>query len=256
MDYYEAIWPYLQPYLKKRPLTLRVFPRGIHGVSFYRRDAAKNRPPLAKTLPYHERSREKTIQLLIVEELYSLLWLVARGGMEYHLWACTTDDLEHPDQAIFDLDASADTPFGKLLEASLLLREELARRGYVAWPKTSGGTGMHLHVPLLRKQSFEEVRLWVKHLALDLAEKHPDFILSPDLQHKTHVAGRIVIDYAQNAQGKNTAAPYTLRARPGAPVSTPLSWEEVERGGFTPADFNLQSLPDRVGEVGDLFFYG
>ncbi len=253
MNYYEAVWPYLQPHLQKRPVTWRVFPQGIHGFSFYRRDAGKNSPPLARSFPYRERSKEKTIRLLVVEELYTLLWLVARGGLEYHLWACTIEDLEHPDWAIFDLDVSEGTPFGKLLEVSLLLREELEGQGHLVLAKTSGGTGMHLYVPLSSKQSFEEVRLWVKGLAVKLADKRPDLILSPDLQRKTHLGDKVAIDYAQNARGKNTAAPYTLRARPGAPVSTPLSWEEIEQGGFTPSDFNLRTLPERLKKVGDLF---
>lgn len=243
VNYYEQVWPYMQPYLKNRPVTLHVYPRGIHGFSFYRRDVSGDLPPLARTVPYRERSREKTIQLLLVDELYTLLWLVARGALEWHLWACTADDFEHPDQAIFDLDASADTPFEQLLEVSLLLRERIEKDGYRALPKTSGGTGMHLYVPLPRKQTFEEVRHWVKEIGRELAAAHPRLLAAPGSDHKTHSQKRVLVDYAQNSLGKNTAAPYTLRAYPDARVSAPLSWEEVEKGGFRPADFNLHSMP-------------
>ncbi len=255
LAYYEAVWPYMKAHLKDRPVTLHVYPRGIRGFSFYRRDVGDDVPPLARSVPYRELSREKTIQLLLVDELYTLLWLVARGALEWHLWACRVEDFEHPDVAIFDLDAAADTPFERVLEVSLLLRESLEKEGHAPLVKTSGGTGMHVYVPLKRKQDFEEVRNWVKSIGSKLAARHPKLVLNPEEQRKTHAQKRVAVDYAQNSLGKNTAAPYTLRARPDARVSAPLSWKEVETGGFHPSDFTLRSMPARLEKVGDLFSF-
>ncbi len=253
LTYYKEMAATLLPYFKNRPVTLHYFPRGIHNFSFYRRNFDQKTNSPIQTVDYQEVSQDKTIQLPLIHTEEGLLWLVSKGCIEFHLWSAKAIDFLHPDMAIFDLDIGNNTPFNKVLKAALVTRDYLKKQGIVVYPKTTGGTGIHLYVPIKPIYDFKTVRMWVKSVGGRLSKMYPELVTTEKSGRKTHQGNRVTIDYSQNSIGRNTAAPYTVRAYRLAPVSTPLHWYEVEKGGFKPTDFNLKNLPARIAKEGDLF---
>lgn len=254
LRYYMEVAPILLPHLEDRPVTLRVFPQGIRGFSYYRRDMPSHAPKWLRAADYRPSTTQETIQVPLVDDAAGLVWLANHGGIEFHMWASRAPELAQPDQAIFDLDPGDEVGFSSVLQAALRLRDALDHLGLKSYAKTSGGHGMHVHLPLGPGYAFEVVRVWVKSIAEQMEKAHPQLIAVAS--GPTHRGKLVAIDYAQNSIGRNTAAPYTLRAIPKAPVSTPLSWEEIEegqRGGLSPEDFTLSAVPARLKEVGDLF---
>jgi bifunctional non-homologous end joining protein LigD len=200
---------------------------------------------------YRPETSEQVIQLPLVDDAAGLVWLANQGSIEFHLWGSRAPNLAQPDQAILDLDPGDEATFSDVLKAALRLRDALERLGLRGYPKTSGGRGLHVYLPLATGHTFDAVRAWVKALAEQLAATYPDLIA---VAHgATHRGRQVTIDHAQNSIGRNTAAPYTLRAQPGAPVSTPLTWDEVEAGQIRPSDLTLRALSQRLEQMGDLF---
>jgi bifunctional non-homologous end joining protein LigD len=251
LSYYRGIASTLLPHLKDRPVTLRVYPDGTQGFSYYRRESPEHAPAWLRSAPYRPQTPASTIQVPIIEDAAGLIWLANQGAIEFHTWLSRLPDLDQPDQAVFDLDPGDEASFADVLRAALRLRETLEALDMRGYAKTSGGRGLHVYLPLALGQTFAAVREWVKALAQRLAAASPDLIAVA--RGATHLGGLVTIDYAQNSIGRNTAAPYTLRARPRAPVSTPLSWEEVEAGDLRPDDLTIHTVPERVSRLGDLF---
>jgi bifunctional non-homologous end joining protein LigD len=257
LRYYADIAPVLLPYLHDRPVTLRVYPNGAQENSYYQRDRPRWAPAWLRSVPYQPETAPHVIDLPLVDDAAGLLWLANRGCIEFHVWGCRLPDLSVPDIAIFDLDPGDELTFDDVLRSALVLREALERDGVHGYPKTSGGRGLHVWVPLAAGHTFEDVREWVRRVAADLAQARPELFAPVHGSGPTHEGGRITIDAAQNSQGRNTAVPYALRAQGRAPVvSTPLSWEEVAQGGsgrLQPEDFGPHEVLERVRRLGDLF---
>ncbi len=230
LHYYQQIASVALPYFKDRPVTLRVFPQGVAGVSYYLRDCPEAAPDWLRRVKYHPKTATHLIPLPLIDNTAGLIWFANKGAIEFHLWSSHVPDLTEPDQAIFDLDPGDTTSFHDVREAALRLHEMLEQAGVRGYPKTSGGHGLHIYVPLGAGFTFERVRSWVKAIGQQLATISPDLI---SLAHgPTHRGGRVTIDYGQNSVGRNTAAPYSLRASiPHPTVSTPLTWEELGAGG-------------------------
>jgi bifunctional non-homologous end joining protein LigD len=168
-----------------------------------------------------------------------------------HLWGSRWQNWDYPDMAIFDLDLGNRAKFTDALQTALNLHDFLNTQSLQSFPKTSGGRGIHVYVPIKTIYNFDVVRKWVKYVANQLASIYPDSIA---VAHgATHKGNKITIDYAQNSIGRNTAAPYTIRARPNAPISAPLTWDEIKLGKVTPADFTIRNMLQRINQVGDLF---
>jgi len=251
LRYYQTVAPVLLPHCADRPATLRVYPNGIRGFSYYRRELPSHAPDWLRGVAYRPETTGEPIQLPLVDDAAGLVWLANTGAIELHLWTARLPNLDEPDQAVFDLDPGDQASFGDVLRAALRLRDELERRGLHGYPKTSGGKGLHVYLPLAAGHTYDAVRAWVKAVAERLAAAHPDLIAVA--RGATHRGGHVTIDYAQNSVGRNTAAPYTPRARPGAPVSCPLTWDEVADGKIAPSDLTLRTVPDRVAKLGDVF---
>lgn len=251
LRYYETMAPVMLPYFKDRPATLRVCPRGPGGPCFYRRDQPKTAPDWLRGIEYRPETTGEPIQLPLIDDAAGLIWYANMGTIEFHLWSTTAPELETPDQVVFDLDPGEDTSFSEVLRTAAIARDQLAALGLNGYAKTSGGSGMHVYIPIARGQPFDDVRAWVKRFAELLEEAHPDLI--EVARGATHRGERVTIDYAQNSIGRNTAAPYTARLGPGARVSAPVSWDEVEAGKLRPDDFTIKTMPDRVNKLGDLF---
>lgn len=251
LDYYRQIAPVMLPYLRERPLTLRVFPRGIGGPGYWRRELADSSPKWLRSVSYLPESRDDTIEVPLIDDEAGLIWFANHAAIEFHQWLSTAGNLERPDWAVFDLDPGDDVEYEQVLEAALHVRDDLAAARLTGFAKTSGGVGLHVFVPIEARESFEHVRTWVHGVANRLAKQYPEIIATAS--GGTHEGSKVTIDHAQNSIGRNTAAPYTLRARREAPVSTPVTWDEVERGRIRPDQFTLKSLPGRVKKLGDLW---
>jgi bifunctional non-homologous end joining protein LigD len=251
LAYYRDLAPVFLPYFADRPVTLRVFPEGIHGPSFYRRDLPDDAPPWLRHVDYHAPTAGRVVDLPLIDDVAGVIWLANAGAIEFHLWSARLPDLAEPDQAIFDLDPGEHASFRDVLQAAVHLREALEQVGLRGYAKTSGGRGLHVYLPLAPGHTYKDVRAWVKGMATALAAANPQSIAVP--RGATHRGQHVTIDYAQNSIGRNTAAPYTVRALPGAPVSTPLTWDEVAAGEVRPSDLTLRTVPARVQERGDLF---
>ena len=251
LQYYRDIAPVMLPYCLNRPATLRVFPNGIEGHSYYQRDRPARAPHWLRTVAYQTATDEHLVHAILIDDAAGLIWFANTGALEFHLWSSRLPNLTEPDQVIFDLDPGDQATFSDVLQAALHLREALDQLGLRGYPKTSGGRGLHVYLPLAPGHTFDGVRSWVKTLAEQLAARHPDLIA---VAHgHTHRGRKVTIDHAQNSIGRNTAAPYSVRALPRAPVSTPLSWEEVEDSQIHPTDLTLSVVPTRVRARGDLF---
>ena len=252
LHYYRQIAHTALPYFKDRPVTLRVFPEGASGESYYLRDCPDSAPDWLRRVQYLPKTGAHQIPLPLIDTAAGLIWFANRGAIEFHLWSSHVPDLTQPDQAIFDLDPGDTASFTDVREAALRLHDTLEQAGVTAYPKTSGGRGLHIYVPLAAGYTFERVRDWVKAVGQQLATTYPHLIAIA--QGATHRGGRVTIDPGQNSVGRNTAAPYTLRASTDHPtVSTPLTWEELDAGNVHPADLTPQVVLERVGQLGDLF---
>lgn len=251
LAYYREMAPVLLPYCAQRPVTPVVFPRGIDGPSYYRRERPEKAPEWVHGAEYETATDQHVIRVLLIDDEAGLIWLANTGAIELHLWGARLPDLAEPDMVVFDLDPGDEASFEDVLRAAGILHERLSQLGLKGFPKTTGGTGLHVYLPLASGHTFEAVRDWVRDLAEELEAAHPELIA---VSHgPTHRGRHVTIDHAQNSVGRNTAAPYTVRARTGAPVSTPLTWDEVADGKLRPGDFTMKTVPRRVKQLGDLF---
>lgn len=253
IHYYQSISSFILPYLNKRPITFKFYPRGINSISFYRRDLHSQHPDYVTTYPYEEVSQNKTIQLPLINNTAGLLWFMSKGAIEVHLWSAQVPDLLHPDWVIFDLDISDQDQFAKVLEVADIIYQHLLKMGINCYAKTSGGTGLHIYLSIKPLYDYEKVRGWLENLAVELSEKNPDLIEIVSKNSKTHLQNKVTIDYMQNTLSRNTAAPYTVRATEDARVSMPLTWQEIQLGKIRPEDFNIFNTLDRLKARGDIF---
>ena len=262
INYYQSMAAVMLPYFKDRPVTLRIFPRGVKDFSFYRRELPANAPHWMRFADYKTVTNSHRIRLPLIDDAAGLIWLANLGSIEFHLWGSTVGSLTQPDWLVFDLDPGDQAGFDQVLDAALKVRAYLQEKELKGVVKTSGGKGLHIYVPLVGgkpedgkpdKQSsgFEKLRRWLKSATGELAGRYPELISLP--KKGTHKGHTISIDYTQNSIGRNTVAPYSLRATQGAPVSMPLEWSEIEKGAIRPDDFTLFTAPQRVRKKGDVF---
>jgi bifunctional non-homologous end joining protein LigD len=251
LEYYRAIAPVMLPHFKDRPVTFRMFYSGIAGPGIYRREAPKSAPDWLREAPYTTVTDAHTIDVPLIDDTSGLLWYANSGALEFHVWSSHLPDLDAPDRVVIDLDPGDEADFGMVLDAAIAVNAKLDDLGLEGFPKTSGGAGLHVWLPLAGGFDFETVREWVEELAVRLAADHPGLIAPA--HGSTHTGKLVTIDHAQNSIGRNTAAPYTLRAKPGAPISTPLTWDEVRKKKIRPEDFTIRNVARRIKRSGDLF---
>ncbi|HEY7306167.1 MAG TPA: DNA ligase D [Bryobacteraceae bacterium] len=250
LAFYERVSPWLLPHLKDRPLSLKRYPNGIAEEYFFQKNAPSHFPDWLRLEPITEHHPPKVNRYPIANDRASLLYLANLGCIDQNPWMSRAGTLEHPDWMLLDLDPVA-TDFDHIIEAMLLVREVLSDLGLKGYPKTTGGDGMHIYVPLEPVYTYEQVRSFaeiVSHLALD---REPNLFTTPRSVGKRK-KGRVYFDYLQIGTGKTIAAPYVVRAHDGAPVATPLDWKEVKRG-LRPHDFRIDNTIERFRRVGDLF---
>jgi bifunctional non-homologous end joining protein LigD len=246
--YYEAMAPVILPHIRGRPVTMERYPVGIGRSGFIQKNVSKAYPAWLERVEVPKKGG--TLHHPLVSNARSLLWLANQNCVKPHVWTSRARNLHQPDLCVFDLDPFDDQP-DALREAALAVRDLLAELGLKSWVKTSGSKGFHIVVPLDGKTVFGEVAAFASAVGRILVEKHRENLTQEFA--KADRAGRILIDTGRNAYSATFAAPYAVRARPGAPVSAPCTWEELEAGMAQPQTFKLRTMVDRIRNVGDLW---
>lgn len=245
--YYEAVAPWLLPYLAGRPLVLTRYPDGIAGKSFYQKDAPDWTPAWIRTVRLPSESGGRDIGYFVVDDLEALRFIVNLGVIPLHLWASCVASLDRPDWLVLDLDPKG-APFTHVVEVACALHAILDGLGLPGYPKTSGATGLHILVPLGARYDYEQARTFARLLAT-LGQRAVPRIAT--LERALHArGGKVYLDWGQNGQGQTIVAPLSARPRPGAPVSCPLTWDEVTPR-LDPERFTIVTMPGRLAKVGD-----
>jgi bifunctional non-homologous end joining protein LigD len=250
LNYYDAVAGLILPHLKDRPLSLKRYPDGIGKEFFFQKNVAAKFAPWVRTELVPSEHNGRPIRYAFAQDRASLLYLVNLGCIDQNPWMSRAPTLEHPDFVLIDLDPQ-ECPFDRIVDAALLVKRALDRIGLAGYPKTTGGDGMHIYVPVQPVYSYEETRTFAELIARVVAAEQPELFTTPRTVAKRK-SGRVYFDYLQNGFSKTIAAPYVLRAYPGAPVATPLEWSEV-RHGLHPGQFNLANARERFEAKGDLF---
>lgn len=250
LSYYAAVSPVLLPHLKDRAMVMKRYPNGIEGPFFFMKRAPEYRPDWLEVSSIEHKSGN-IIDFPVVQDLASLLWIVNLGCIDLNQWYARCDDINRPDYLHFDLDPVPPADFKQVRKVALVVRDYLLARKIKSYPKTSGSKGIHIYVPLMRGPLQKEVWTVAKRIAIDLAKAHPKLITS-EYRIAKRPAGRVLVDYNQNAWGRTLASVYSVRAKPAAGVSTPVTWEEVKEG-IRIADFQMKAVLQRVAKYGDLF---
>jgi bifunctional non-homologous end joining protein LigD len=246
--YYEAIAPLMVPHIRARPITMERYPRGIGEKGFMHKDLARGFPPWLERVAAPKKGG--TVHYPLVTDARSLLWLANQNCITPHVWTARAPDLHRPDLCVFDLDPSRDEP-KTLAGAALAVRDLLAELGLPCWVKTTGSKGFHIAVPLAPDLDQGEVAEFAHAAGHLLAARHPRTFTQEFL--KVDRGGLILIDTGRNGYGATFAATYAVRPRPGAPVSAPCTWQEIERGEVGPRTFTIRDMADRIAAVGDLW---
>lgn len=239
--YYQSIAPWILPELKQRPLSLVRCPDGHAGKCFFQKHTGQGMPEAIDTIEVPE--GDGTAQYMMVNDVAGLVATVQMGVLELHAWGATGRALDTPDRVVFDLDPAPDVPWATVVEGAQLLRGLLQEIGLTCFLKTSGGKGLHVMVPIRPKYGWDVVKDWAHRLAAHLARLLPDRFIAR--MSKAARAGKIFIDYLRNAPGATTVVAYSLRARDGAPVSVPITWEELEKG-LRADHFRVSTMPHRL----------
>jgi len=251
LAYYRDIAPVLVPHLRQRPFTMKRYPDGWQGKHFFQKDAPAHMPDWIRTAPFPASTRtgeRRTIDYALVDDELALLWVVNMGCIDMNAWTSRVDRPERPDWVIFDLDPSEDVGFAEVAEVALLVKEMLDLLELKSYPKTSGSRGIHVLVPIARRYSYDETRGFASIVAGALARAHPGLVTTEWAKRKRR---GVLVDANQNGPGRTTATVYSVRPRAGAPVSTPLRWEEVGQD-IDPSSFTMDEVLARVAHDGDL----
>ena len=250
LNYYYQVTPLMLPYMKDRPQTLNRFPNGIHGKSFYQKDVTGKVPGWIETYQYFSEGDQRQKHFMVCTDEASLLYLASLGCIEMNPWSSRVDKPDHPDWCVIDLDPDKKTTFDQVIEAALATREVLDMLELPSYCKTSGSTGLHIYIPLGAKYTYEESKEFARALVKLVHARLPTFT---SLERKvSDRKGKMYLDFLQNRPQATLAGPYSLRPKPGAPVSTPLHWDEV-RKGLRILDFTIKNAMSRFRETGDLF---
>ena len=246
--YYDAVAPVMLPHLRRRPITMERFPGGIGQQGFIQKDVRKGFPEWLKRVETPKKGG--VVNYPLAGDRRSLQWLANQNAVTLHVWPSRVPRLERPDLCVLDLDPSRDD-LAALIEAMRALKAVLDEMGGETWVKTSGSKGFHVVTPLPPKATWDDSSSLADRVAAQLVDRLPGEVTLAFAKADRH--GRIYVDTARNRPGATFAAAYTLRPRPGAPVSAPCTWDEVLDGTVHPQSFTLRTMPARISAVGDLW---
>jgi bifunctional non-homologous end joining protein LigD len=250
LRYYTDISHWLLPHLERRAMVMKRYPNGAAGEFFFQKRAPSPRPEWIQVCSI-EHASASVIDFPVVGDLPSLLWVVNLGCIDLNPWYARCDDVNRPDFLHFDLDPVEGTDFSKVCEAALEVHRALDALRIPNYAKTTGSRGIHVYVPIRRGPLQKQVWTFAKQFAQSLEKLHPDLITA-EYRIAKRPKGRVLVDYNQNAWGRTLASVYSVRPKPHAPVSTPVTWREIERG-IEIDQFTLKTVPVRVKKLGDLW---
>jgi bifunctional non-homologous end joining protein LigD len=250
LRYYAAMSHVLLPYLRDRAMVMKRYPNGIEGEFFFMKRAPAPRPEWIALCTIEHRSGN-VIDFPVIQDLASLLWVVNLGCIDLNPWYARCDDVHRPDYLHFDLDPVPGAGFEKVRQTAFIVRDTLIALGMKPLVKTTGSRGLHIYVPIVRGPTQKEVWAFAKRLAQQFASEHQRLITA-EYRIARRPRGRVLVDYNQNAWGRTLASVYSVRPKPLATVSAPLTWDELEDGAAI-EDFRMDNMPARIAKVGDLW---
>jgi bifunctional non-homologous end joining protein LigD len=250
-EYYCEVAPVLVPHLKNRPFTMKRWREGLAGDSFFQKQAPKGMPSWIPTRTFRTHPREggsRLVDFPLVNSPEAVLWMVQMHCIDMNAWYSRVDKPHRPDFVLFDLDPP-DDGFKLAIRVAHLIREALEELGLASYVKTSGADGIHVLVPIARRSTYEDTYSFAERLSRRLEDRHPGLVTTEWLKKKRE---GVLVDHRQNAWGKTIASVYSVRPKPGAPVSTPLEWDELDET-VEPRRFGMREALARVERHGDLF---
>jgi bifunctional non-homologous end joining protein LigD len=251
--YYASIGDAIVPHLRNRPFTLKRYPHGIHGQAYFHKQAPKGKPSWLPTRRFRTWPREgesRLVDFTLVNEPAALVWMVQMNCIDMNAWYSRVDKPERPDYVVFDLDPpESRNGFAQAIRVAHLVREALERLELRSYVKTSGADGIHVLVPITRRSSYPDTYELAERVSRRLEAENPGLVTTEWLKKKRR---GVLVDHRQNGRGKTIAAAYSVRPRPGAPVSTPLRWQELGEK-VRPRDSGMREALRRVEQHGDLF---
>jgi bifunctional non-homologous end joining protein LigD len=251
--YYERIAPVLVPHLRDRPFTLKRYPHGITGEVYFQKQVPRGTPAWIPTRQFTTHPRgggSRQVDFALLNSPDALLWAVQMNCVDMNAWYSRVDKPDRPDYVVFDLDPpEQEGGFALAVEVAHLIRSLLDEVGLPGYVKTSGADGIHVLAPIQRRAGFDDTYAFAERASRLLEERHPGKVTTEWLKKKR---SGVLVDHRQNGSGKTIASVYSVRPKPGAPVSTPLRWEELT-GGVRPRDFTMAAVLERVERNGDLF---
>jgi bifunctional non-homologous end joining protein LigD len=250
IQYYADVAGVLLPHIRDRAMVMRRYPNGAAGSQFFMKEAPTPRPSWIRTCAISHND-DKVVNFPVIDDLPSLLWENNLGCIELNQWTGRCDDYDRPDYVHFDLDPSEGTSFERVRECGLIVRDAFESLGMKPYVKTTGSRGLHVYVPIVRGPTQDTVLTFAKTLATELASRNPT-LMTLDYRVARRPPNRVLVDYKQNAWGQTLASIYSVRPKPLATVSVPLTWTEVEKGA-TIEDFRLDNVRQRIAKVGDLW---
>jgi bifunctional non-homologous end joining protein LigD len=250
LRYYADVSPYLVPHLRDRAMVMKRYPHGAHGEFFFQKRAPEHRPEWIEVCSI-EHASESVIDFPIVRDLSSLLWIVNLGCIDLNQWYARCGDVQRPDYVHFDLDPTDGATWEQVCETALVVHDALEALKMPNFAKTTGSRGIHIYVPIVYGPVQKTVWAFAKQFAQSMESLHPKLITS-EYRIAKRPKNHVLVDYNQNAWGRTLASVYSVRPKPEAPVSTPVTWQEVGKG-IEIEDFTLRTVPARLNKVGDLW---
>jgi bifunctional non-homologous end joining protein LigD len=240
----------LLPHIRDRAMVMRRYPNGAAGASFFMKEAPSPRPPWIRICAI-DHGDGKVVNFPVIDDRPSLLWLINLGCIDLNQWYARCDDVHRPDYLHFDLDPGDGATFEQASECGLIVRDALTTLGMKPYVKTTGSRGLHVYVALKRGPLQDAVHTFAKALATELASRNPK-LMTVGYRVAARPKGRVVVDYKQNAWGQTLASIYSVRPKPRAMVSTPVTWKELEKG-VRLEDFRIDNVRQRITKLGDLW---
>jgi bifunctional non-homologous end joining protein LigD len=250
LQYYADVAPVLLPHVRDRAMVMKRYPNGASGPFFFMKRTPSPRPEWLETCSI-EHASGSVIAFPMVQDAAALMWLINLGCIDLNPWYSRCDDVDRPDFLHFDLDPGPGATFIQVLESALAVRDALDTLKLTSYPKTTGSRGIHVYVPITRGPTQKQVWAFAKALAFELASRNPR-LMTAEYRIAKRPKDRVLVDYNQNAWGRTLASAYSVRPTPHASVSTPMLWEEVEKG-FAIDEFTLETLRERIDAKGDLW---
>jgi len=250
IQYYADVAPVLLPHIRDRAMVMRRYPNGAAGASFFMKEAPSPRPPWIRICAI-DHGDGKVVNFPVIDDRASLLWLINLGCIDLNQWYARCDDVHRPDYLHFDLDPGEGATFEQASECGLIVRDALTTLGMKPYVKTTGSRGLHVYVALKRGPLQDVVHTFAKALATELASRNPK-LMTVGYRVAARPKGRVVVDYKQNAWGQTLASIYSVRPKPRAMVSTPVTWKELEKG-VRLEDFRIDNVRQRITKLGDLW---